>query len=64
MLEYIPGPPSYRVGRLPTSCVLVRSRDKLDTLYLHLEKTYGQIGTLVTYCKKLPPIKSFEPLIT
>ena len=40
----------------------MRSRDKLNTLYLHLQKTYRhKIGKVATYHEELPPLKPYDP---
>ena len=44
---------------------LVISCDKLNMLYIHLQKTYPhQLGKVLTYCDSLAPLKLLNPLIT
>ena len=44
---------------------LVRSRGKLDTLYLHLQRPMDiKLSKMLTYSKMLPPVKPHDFLVT
>ena len=49
----------------PPIAGLVRLRDKLNTLYLHLQKTQcSKLGRVLTHHDRLPPLKPNDFLIT
>ena len=48
---------TYLMGSYSSSTGLIRSRDKLKSLYLYY------CSTMVTYFDRFPPIKSHDPLM-
>ena len=39
---------------------IIRSRDKIKTLYVQLLKSYGHLGKVVIYRQRLPPLESHD----